>query len=366
MPVKIATFNLENLFTRPVAMNSATDAAGTAAIEDHAMANKIANKATYSATDKAKLVTLSKKYGWHLKFPPKKLVLMQKVRGKLFKQPTGGDLTVVANGRSDWVGWFELRKEDVTWEATFNTARVIAETAPDILILVEVENRPTFKRFDDQVLKESFGMQFNHFLVIDGNDERGIDVGIASRFPIKSVISHVDEPYADESGRLFSRDCPEYEISLAGGKSLVILPNHFKSKRSGNDEASTLKRTAQAKRTLEIAKSAATRADYVLIGGDLNDTPDSEAMLELLKDGFVDVNDHADYPVDRPGTYNTGTASSKIDYLIMSAPLRGKLLTTGIERRGSFHPRTWTPFDTVTSATTEASDHHLVWATFDI
>jgi hypothetical protein len=62
-------------------------------------------------------------------------------------------------------------------------------------------------------------------MVVDGNDERGIDVGIMSRLPITAIHSHVDDLNA-EGNRIFSRDCPEYEIALAGGQSIVILPNH--------------------------------------------------------------------------------------------------------------------------------------------
>ena len=69
---------------------------------------------------------------------------------------------------------------------------------------------------------------------------------------------------------------------------------------------------------------------------------------------------------DRPGTYDTGTAAEKIDYLIMSAGLRAKLTGTSIERRGTFHPHLWQPFDTVTKPADEASDHHLVWADYSL
>jgi len=49
----------------------------------------------------------------------------------------------------------------------------------------------------------------------------------------------------------------------------------------------------------------------------------------------------------------------------MSPALRTQLLDVGIERRGSYHPGTWMPFDTVTKTSEEASDHQLVWANFD-
>ena len=39
--LKIASFNLENLFTRAAAMNKETDAAGKQALEDHAIVNEI-------------------------------------------------------------------------------------------------------------------------------------------------------------------------------------------------------------------------------------------------------------------------------------------------------------------------------------
>jgi endonuclease/exonuclease/phosphatase family metal-dependent hydrolase len=363
--IRIATFNLENLFSRPVALNGATDAAGREAIEDHAMANEIVAKEPYSETDKLKLLELTAKYKWHFRDPPKNaLVQLQKIRGQLFRRPQNGPVEVVADGRSDWVGWFELRREDLNWQATFNTGRVINEVHPDILIAVEVENRPTLERFNEQVLRAKFNFAYPHSMVIDGNDQRGIDLGILSQFPIVEIRSHVDDP-APNGGRLFSRDCPEFDIILPTGERIIVVPNHLKSKRNGNDQASQERREAQAQRAHEIVLAALTRSSLVLLGGDLNDTPGSPPLASLFADGFEDVMSHPNYPTDRPGTYETGLPSHKLDYLIMSPQLRARLRDTGIERRGSYHPHTWTPFDTVTNASEEASDHHLVWANFD-
>jgi endonuclease/exonuclease/phosphatase family metal-dependent hydrolase len=318
----------------------------------------------YTAADKAKLRALSQKYGWHLLNPPKSaLVQFQKIRGQLFKKPQNGPLEVVANGRADWTGWFELKRSDVDWKATFNTGRVIDAVRPDILVTIEVENRPTVKRFNEHVLQAQFQRDYPHFMVVDGNDERGIDVGIMSRFPIRTIRSHVHD--VDGNGNpIFSRDCPEYDIELPGGRSLVVLPNHFKSKRNGNDQQSQDKRLAQATRAHALALAAVQRSPHVVVAGDLNDVPGSGALSPLFKDGFRDVSDHADYPTDRPGTYETGLPAHKLDYLILSPQLWGTLRTTGIERRGSYHPATWT--DTVTKASEEASDHQLVWAELDL
>ncbi|MET0638619.1 MAG: endonuclease/exonuclease/phosphatase family protein, partial [Hyphomicrobium sp.] len=219
--------------------------------------------------------------------------------------------------------------------------------------------------FNEQVLAAKFGWSYPHFMVLDGNDDRGIDVGVASMFQIETVRSHVDDG-RDTGGATFSRDCPEYDLVLPGGLRIVVIPNHFKSKRNGDDQVSRERRAKQAKRANAIARDALVRTDLVLVAGDFNDTPTSQPITHIFEGGFTDVRDHPDYPTDRPGTFGTGLAGNKIDYLVMSPALRQRLVTTGIERRGSYHPNTWQPFDTVTGASTEASDHHLVWAKFEI
>jgi endonuclease/exonuclease/phosphatase family metal-dependent hydrolase len=201
--------------------------------------------------------------------------------------------------------------------------------------------------------------------VVDGNDPRGIDVGILSQYPIAEIRSHVDDP-GPNSLPLFSRDCPEYDILLPGGDRLILIPNHLKSKRNGDDETAKKRRQAQADRAHKIAIDALSRSPLVVLGGDFNDTPTSSALSALFTEGFQDIQPHPSYPTDRPGTYGTGLASQKIDYLIMSPQLQAKLMNTGVERRGSYHPHLWEPFDTVTKTSEEASDHHLVWADFDI
>jgi len=363
MSLRIATFNIENLFTRPLAMQPGLGQTGQDAINHLAELNGIIGKPTYDVADKTRLIELDQIYGFSaLNTPPGALVELNKIRGQLFSRSHTGVVTVVATGRSDWTGWFFLRSSDLTWEATYNTGRVIAEVNAHIQICVEVEDRLTLLRFNEQVLGARFNKAFPHVMVIDGNDERGIDVGVMSRYPIHSIKSHVDDRNANGE-RTFSRDCPEYLIDLPGDKKILVLPNHFKSKRGGNTPAMQARRKAQADRAHAIAREAVL-TQLVLIAGDLNDTPDTPLFASLWQNGFVDVNNHPSYPTDRPGTFDTGTAANKIDYLIMSPELRQKLTGTGIERRGSYHPHSWQPFDTVTRKADEASDHHLVWGDY--
>jgi hypothetical protein len=55
---------------------------------------------------------------------------------------------------------------------------------------------------------------------------------LGDRFLITRMNSHVDDLAPNGEG-LFSRDCPEYEVALPGGKSLLVLVDHRKSKGYG-------------------------------------------------------------------------------------------------------------------------------------
>jgi len=70
-------------------------------------------------------------------------------------------------------------------------------------------------------------------MVIDGNDDRGTDVGVMCRFAyeIVSIRSHVDD--ADALAEIFSRDCPEYTITTPTGARVVVPRQGLVERRIG-------------------------------------------------------------------------------------------------------------------------------------
>jgi endonuclease/exonuclease/phosphatase family metal-dependent hydrolase len=364
MVFKVATFNVENMFTRPNAMAENAGREGQDAIDQHAELNEIINRSIYTKANKDRLLVLDQKYGFSdLNAPANAFITLQKIRGQLFTRSQTGVVTVVPNGRGDWTGWFELRREDIVWESIQNTARVIYSLAADVLVCVEAENRPTLDRFNEKILGGVFNNTFKNCMLIDGNDQRGIDLGIFSNHEIVGIRSHVDD--RDLNGeRIFSRDSPEYGIRLPGGELLVVIAQHFKSKRGGNSPAAISRRRAQAERAAAISRAALQHTPFVIVAGDFNDTP-SNVLKGFNALGFEDIQGKFSYPNDRPGTFGTGTATNKIDYLLMSPQLLPKLVDCGIERRGTFAPNTWKPFPEVTGKAVEASDHHALWASFE-
>src|SRR3546814_4587515 len=85
-----------------------------------------------------------------------------------------------------------LATEALSATATENTGRVIELLRADILTVVEAENRPGLVHFNDRVIDMVGGRPYDHVMLIDGNDERGIDVGLLTRaaYPIDAMRSH--------------------------------------------------------------------------------------------------------------------------------------------------------------------------------
>ena len=383
--VRIASYNVENLFSRPRAMNQ-PEAVAAAVLRAHARVNELFELEVYTPEVKAEILVLLAQ----LKLLKddgdvtrrSTYVILRRIRGRLLHRPQGdpdGSLvTVVANGRADWIGWADLIKERIDERAIANTARVIREVGADIVGIVEAEDRLTLARFTDSLLVDDVTgtPSYPHVMVIDGNDPRGIDVGVLAnaQYPLASMRSHIDDgPFGN---RVFSRDCPEYwfrfpaESALAG-ETLVILVNHFKSKFGGNNAASIARRKRQSSRTAEIYTAIrASGVQHVVVLGDLNDTPDSEALQPLLTGtdltdiAAVTPFDDGDPDEDRPGTFGNGTKSSKIDYLLLSPSLRARAVAAGIFRKGVWggvHGTLFPHFDTITAHHEAASDHAALW-----
>lgn len=369
--MKLASYNVENLFLRAVAMNGATLDEGKDALKQHAEINAILGKTVYSAADKTRIVKLMKDLKIDKKDDGGPFALLRQNRSHLVKRPQGGGLQVVANGRADWIGWVELKREEVNEVATRATARVINDINADILGVVEAESRPALVRFSDNVIGAGGGTRYAHAMLIDGNDERGIDVAVFTRagFDILSIQSHVDD--MDTIGRIFSRDCAVYEIGTPLGNNVFVLVNHFKSKGFGSQADSNAKRKRQASRVKAIYQSLRAHHPNVAVLGDLNDTPISDPLSPLIAEtDLKDISQHAQFDDGgRPGTYANGTASNKIDYVLLSPALFAATTRGGIFRMGVWggtHGTLFPHYPEMTKASEAASDHAAIWAEINV
>jgi uncharacterized protein len=154
---------------------------------------------------------------------------------------------------------------------------VLAELDADVVVLAEIENEAVLK---DLIAQPALGGAYATTVLVPGNDPRGIDIGVISRFPIANVVSHKEQKIGFNNEG-FSRDCLEVHIDF-NSRDIVLLGIHFRSQSDDKPE----KRLAEAVTTRQIADSlalASPRAGIVVLG-DFNDTPGS-APIDAIEKG---------------------------------------------------------------------------------
>lgn len=148
---------------------------------------------------------------------------------------------------------------------------------PDIIILQEVENLNVLRLLASRGLA---GMGYEHGVLIEGDDSRGIDVGILSKYP---VVSGKRYSIFVNGQKLDTRGITEATFNI-NGKSVVVFGNHWPSQSNPVEE-----RIESAK---VLAKAADSKsADLIIAVGDFNtlpkDIPSPFAQLTSFIDSEV-------------------------------------------------------------------------------
>ena len=185
------------------------------------------------------------------------------------------EVVVLEPGRSG-----KIKPAAIAQTQRTTTGKAILGAAPDILAVQEVENLSTLRIFNHKYL----GDAFDRVLLVDGNDARGIDVGLLLKkglaADVTAIQTHADEAlgggFLPKSTRLdttnvgkaiFSRDCLEVDLRV-GNRTLTFLVNHFKAQ--DNKPNTPTRRLNQAKRVLALAKAARSAGKHPIVIGDLN------------------------------------------------------------------------------------------------
>lgn len=253
------------------------------------------------------------------------------------------------------------------------TALAIAETRADIVCLQEVDSQQALDVFYDHYLKPVLRQSFGHVsktwdeaerrardvayfyderVVIAGNDTRGIDVGVMANRPI-GLRSHANLTYLfletapldwaaiearniRRTDRVLRRDCVSIDVEVEG-VPLTIYNCHFKSMSrvtpGGDGRAETQPlRAAEVwavRRLIEQRFGPSPGDGNWVVCGDFNDflEVDGEATRHsalgpLIDDGFA-VNVMARRAPDDRWThfYPEGDAHVQLDYILLSPRL---------------------------------------------
>jgi len=360
---RIASFNVENLFSRAKVLNlrSHDNINDKLAMVDEF--NKLIHKkSNFTDAQKDRIVTLYNEL--------KNYIGVRENRGKLFNSSKS---KIVAKSGKHWDGEIEFKRAKFSELARENTAKVIRTVKADVACIVEAEDRPTLKAFDADVLN----YRFKYEMLLDGNDRRGIDVGLYSRFPLGGIWTHMFDKKGNSN--IFSRDCPEYEILLPNAKSLFMLCNHLKSKGYDYGGTANARRKSQATAIAKILEKYNLTTDWVVVVGDMNDTPNSSPLKPLMDvPNLFDVLE-LQFGADssKRWTYEYNDKFDQIDFILVSKPLKNAFKKAAVERRGIYNLKKLTQatngqipveteFTTVTHWTDAASDHGAVWAEFEL
>lgn len=373
----VASYNVENLFARPKAFDTTDWQAGEPVLAAYHEFNRLIAAKSYSDADRERMRDLlvaldvyavnthgairrrqsqTPKWAW-----------LRKNRGSFDREPKDAtrSVEIVATGRGDWIGWVELATEATDEVGTRTTARVIADIDADVIAIIEAEDRPSLVRLN----KELLGNRYEHVMLVDGNDDRGIDVGIMTKkgYAIRSIRSNVDTK--DRTGPVFSRDCAQYEIVTPTGAVVHVLVNHFKSQSGGGGA----KRRRQAKEVRRIADELVADGKDVIVLGDLNEGQPSEdkpaTNLRELFDPAGPLVSCYDLPGfttgAKPGTFDACGIRNRLDYLLVSRSLTPKFAGGHLFRKGLWGSRTtrptdWETYHEMANHNQQASDHAAV------
>src|SRR5690606_11480467 len=107
-------------------------------------------------------------------------------------------------------------------------AKLIGEINADVLILQEVEDRASLLDFNEIYLMEYMERPYNQILVLEGNDSKGLAMGIMTKngYQVDTLKCHSSLAYVGEIP-VFGSECQEYALIAPQGETFHILSAQF-------------------------------------------------------------------------------------------------------------------------------------------
>lgn len=180
----------------------------------------------------------------------------------------------------------------------------------DVLAVQEVEDIDTLKT----LLHDDLPKRYKHYVLVEGNDPRLIDVALVSKLPIGAVVSWHQLPHPKQPSRpVFGRDLLQVEIRdrKRSRKLLTLFNAHLKSHFGDEDDGgegkkrNDLKRRREAEVFRDVLRAQTRDGAPHLIVGDMDDPPDSPcpapfAVERGLVNGLADARETRPVKKDRP------------------------------------------------------------------
>jgi endonuclease/exonuclease/phosphatase family metal-dependent hydrolase len=250
-------------------------------------------------------------------------------------------------------------------------AKAIAFADADVVVFQELENEYLLQGMVETFLADK---GYDYIACQRTNSGRGINLGVISRLPIKSLTSHrfktLTHPDAPDKNWKFARDAMQITLDV-DGKALHLFNVHLKSNSSRDgDVNSKLWRTSEAMGLKSLIREIVKEdADALVVAmGDFNSNietrpeqdrpwpateylrkPETDGM-QLLNDAHNEIESYDDR-ITIPGSGRYPAAI--FDYIYASPKLHTMLVKGSAKVINQ-------------SSLTSGSDHYPVYATYDI
>jgi endonuclease/exonuclease/phosphatase family metal-dependent hydrolase len=233
-----------------------------------------------------------------------------------------------------------------------NLSKVIAsidsERLPDIVGLIEVENRTVVEDLAKQelLIKNQYGI--SHF---DSPDPRGIDVAMLYSNRFKLMEERPLPVYTDTLKRYRTRDIL-YVKGLVAKDTLYLFVNHWKSRVGGAEKTERTRIiAAETLRYYVDSLLARNSKSQLIIMGDFNDTPGDTAVYHVLGAKTIDANVeliNIMYPLyeENKGTYFFRSEFSMLDNIVISKSLVNKKRGLRTDGKGFIFSPEWICYET--------------------
>lgn len=261
--------------------------------------------------------------------------------------------------------------------------RNIKSEMPDMIVGIEIESLDAMEKFDRAGLGDLY-----YRILVPGNDERGINIGIFVRRDLAidiEVQSHREmvHVYLGKEVKVFSRDFPVVSFRNPGAPEdsepvLILAGVHLKSQRSETEDLLAIgKRTAQVEVMTDVIdvyeKKYGGRVP-IFMAGDFNaDVTKGAEFKKLKSSGYVDAFDVIKIP---EGTNQRVTQSyfpaegapsySQLDAVFASKSAAKKIVEAHVVEDLGPDGKALPLPASFAERETRASDHRAVSVTIDL
>lgn len=185
---------------------------------------------------------------------------------------------------------------------------------PLLIGMAEVENDKVLRDLCKGTPLRRLGYAYVHF---DSPDRRGIDNALLYREKNFNPFWTQTIGVSDSAAGFFTRDILLVEGSTPTGDTIIVLVNHFPSRRGGAEADRQRRRVAQTLRHTMDTLIDHHPCTAIVVMGDFNATPEDPAISKELMsgEGYVNLSEKTEPGI---GSYKYQGEWSCIDQIIVS------------------------------------------------